>query len=126
VNRAPDKLHRIVRWSVLAAYVAGVGSIVFRAGNPTESFWRLSALPFSLWMIAPIAVPLLLRIRHWLLTGGVAAMAVYGLYVYERDMFGPDVRSTSGLILIFLPIYQWVGTAVLIVVAAVMSRRKSH
>jgi len=58
-----------------------------------------------------------------LLTGGVALIAAHGVYVYGDSMFGPDRSSTSALIFIFLPIYQWVGTAILIVLASVATRR---
>ena len=121
-----DKIHMAVRLGVIAAYAVAVEWISIRTGNPTELWWWLGEIPWSLWIIAPIAVPLLQRFRHWLLTGGVTAMAAYGIYVYEDSMFGPGARSTSALIFIFFPIYQWVGTAVLIVVTAVMSRRKAQ
>lgn len=122
----PDKIHKMVRWGIPTVYFAAVEWIAVRTGNPTELWWWLGEIPFALWIIAPIAVPLFLRIRHWLLTGGVAAMATYGIYVYGDSMFGPGARSTSALIFIFLPIYQWVGTAILIVVASAMSRRTAQ
>ncbi len=40
-------------------------------------------------------------------------IAAHGLYTYELDMFGPGARSTSALIFIFLPFYQWLAVAVL-------------
>jgi hypothetical protein len=126
MNPIPDLVHKLVRLGVLTAYAAAIEWIAFRAGNPTDPWWWVVDIPFSLWIVAPIAVPLILRFRHWLLTGGVTAMAAYGVYIYEGSMFGPAARSTSALIFIFLPIYQWVGTAVLIVIASVMSRRTSQ
>ena len=126
MNVVPERIHRAARLGVIAAYAAAVEWIAFRAGNPADPWWWTVNIPFSLWIVAPIAVPLLLRIRHWLLTGGIAAMAAYGIYIYENSMFGRGARSTSALIFIFLPIYQWVGTAVLIVIASVMSRRTSQ
>ena len=122
----PDKLHRAVRLSVIAAYAVAVEWIAVRAGNPTELWWWLQEIPFLLWIVAPIAVPLLLRIRSWVLTGGLVLMAAYSVYVYEHDMFGPGARSTSALIFVFLPIYQWVAAAVLIVVASALSRKASQ
>ena len=49
-------------------------------------------------------------------------MAGYSFYVYLRDMFGPGARSTSGLIFIFLPTYQWLAVFVLIALAWGMKR----
>lgn len=126
MSATPDRIHKFVRLGVLAVYATAIEWISVRAGSPTDPWWWAVDILFFLWIIAPIAVPLLLRIRHWLLTGGIAAMAAYGVYVYEESMFGPGARSTSALIFIFLPIYQWVGTAVLIAVAAAMGRRKSQ
>ena len=120
----PERTHRIVRFGVIATYVAAVEWIAFRAGEPTNLWWWLVDIPFSLWIVAPIALPLLLRIRHWLPTAGVAAMAAYGIYIYESAMFGPGARSTSALIFIFLPMYQWLGTALLITLAAILGRRQ--
>jgi len=121
---APVEAHTVVRWCVIVAYAAAVAWIAVRAGSPTDLRWWIQAIPFFLWIVAPVAVPLLVPFRHWLLTGGVALMAAYGVYIYERDMFGPGARSTSALIFVWLPIYQWIGTAVLIVIASALSRRK--
>ena len=120
-----EKAHKGIRLGILAAYALALEWIAIRAGEPTELWWWLGEIPFFLWMVAPVALPLLIRIRSWLLTAGVSLMAIYSIYVYERAMFGPDARSTSALIFVFLPIYQWVATAILIVVAAMISRKTS-
>jgi hypothetical protein len=121
-----DRIHAFAQWGIVAAYAAAIEWIAFRAGNPADPWWWLWGIPLSLWIVAPIAVPLLLRIKHWLLTAGVAAMAVYGVYLYEVSMFGPGVRSTSGVIFVFLPLYQWFGTALLLLVALATRRRTSR
>lgn len=126
MNVASDKIHKLVRYGVIVAYAVAVEWIAVRVGNPADPWWWLTEVAFFVWIVAPIAVPLLQPIRHWLLTGGVAAMAGCSLYVYERAMFGPDTNSTSALIFVFLPLYQWVVTAVLLVAAAIASRRKSR
>jgi hypothetical protein len=126
MNAAPDRIHKLVRLSVIAAYAAAVQWIGAKAGSPTDPIWWLADIPFSLWIVAPIAVPLLLWIRHWLLTGGVTAIAAYSVYIYEDSMFGPGARSTSAIIFVFMPLYQWIGAAILIVIAAAMTRRKAR
>lgn len=122
----PESVHKVLRLGVIAAYAAGVAWISVRTGSPADPWWWLTEIVFFAWIVAPITVPLLQPIRHWLLTGGVAAMAAYSLYSYEHDMFGPDTNSTSALIFVFLPLYQWVATAVLIVAASIASRRKAR
>ena len=126
MNIAPDKIHKLARLGVIAAYIVAIEWISVRTGSPADSWWWLNDIPFFLWIVAPVAVPLLLPVRHWLLTAGVTALAVCGVYLYEDAMFGPDTRSTSALVFVFLPLYQWVGTAILIVLASVMSRRKAQ
>ena len=120
-----DEVNRAVRLGTLATYSVGVWWIELRTGAPTDLWWWLLEIPFFLWTVAPIGVPLLLRMRSWVLTGGVALMAAYGLYVYDRDMFGPGARSTSALIFICLPLYQWVGTIVLVGITSVLNRKTS-
>ena len=121
MTTTPDKIHRAVRFCIVAVYGVAVGWIAIRAGEPTELWWWLLEIPFFLWIVAPIAVPLLLSLRSWFLTSGVAVMAAYSVYIYERDMFGPGARSTSALIFVFLPVYQWAGAAVLIGLASAAS-----
>ena len=126
MTTAAHRIHGIVRLGIVAIYAVAIGSISIRAGNPDQLWWWLLEIPFFLWIVAPVAMPLLLRLKSWLLTGGVAVMAAYSIYVYDRDMFGPGARSTSALIFIFLPIYQWIGTAILIVIAAIVQRRMAR
>ena len=120
-----DSSHKGIRLALLASYVIGIGWILIRSGDPVDPAWWMGAIPFLGWMLSPIAVPLLIRLRSWLLTGGVATMGAYSLYVYERDMFGSGVTSTSALIFIFLPAYLWLGTAILNFIAYMVRRRSS-
>src|SRR6185295_11425058 len=61
MNATPDKIHKVIQLGVIAAYAAAVEWIAFRAGKPADPWWWTVNIPFSLWIVAPIAVPLLLR-----------------------------------------------------------------
>jgi hypothetical protein len=58
--------------------------------------------------VAPIIAAYRLQRDSWFSTAALAGIAMYSLYIYERDMFGPGARSTSALIFVWLPIYQWI------------------
>ena len=100
--------------ATVVIYSAWVFSIDLRAGDPGELWWWGLWLPFFLWTIAPFVTAHVIRSDDWFFTLGLIGIAAYSLYVYERDMFGPGARSTSGLIFIFLPIDQWIALALLV------------
>ena len=108
--------------AVVALYAVGTGGITIYVGEPTKLWWWLLEVPFFLWIVAPMAAPLLVPFKSWFLTVSVTAMAGYSFYVYLSAMFGPGARSTSALVFIFLPIYQLLGVFVLIALAWGMKR----
>ena len=121
MNRNWDS-HRIVRAAIIGVYAIWTQWIAVRAGEPGDLWWWVVGLFFFVWMVAPIAVPLLVWFRDWLVTIGIGLIAAHGVYAYERDMFGPGARSTSALIFVFLPIYQWAAVLLLLVVAGASRR----
>lgn len=119
---------RLVRGSVsaiLSLYVVVVLLIMIRAGSPDTIWWWAGAAAFLAWAAAPFAAAALLIRRQngrraaVLSTVLMALAAGYSLYVYERAMFGAGARSTSGLIFIFLPLYQWVLPLTVLIVGAI-------
>jgi hypothetical protein len=97
----------LIKLAIGIAYALAVFSIMIRAGDPNSFFWWLGMMPFFGWCLLPIGLALLYPTRFLPLVIIVAAIAAYSVFVYERDMFGPGVRSTSALIFIWLPVYQW-------------------
>jgi len=122
VNIARLSPQRLTALVIVAIYALWIEVIAMRAGDPGELWWWLLEIPFFLWIVAPIITAYLVGRDNWLFTIGLAAIAAYSLDIYERDMFGPGARSTSALIFIWLPIYQWV--AVLILLAMIWSIRR--
>ena len=113
-KRAPIELFR---WTLLSVYGLALASIMVQAGEPTSLEWWALFIPFFAWSIAPLAVPLLLPLRSWLIVLGTGAIAAHGWYTYEQQMFGPGARSTSGIVFVFLPIYQWLAVFILLTLA---------
>ncbi|HEU5286020.1 MAG TPA: hypothetical protein VFU20_05860 [Sphingomicrobium sp.] len=102
---------------IVIAYGLAVLTTMLQAGEPNAFWWWLLFFPFYAWWLAPVGLPLFYPWPSWFITLPIGAMAAYSSHIYERDMFGPGARSTSALIFIFLPIYQWMAVGVLIGVA---------
>lgn len=100
------------RFAIAAAYSLAVATVMIKAGEPTEFWWWFISIPFFLWCLAPVVLPL--SHPSWIVAFGVGVMAAFSSYVYVTDMFGPGARSTSALIFIFLPIYQWIAVGALL------------
>ena len=104
---------RFVRWVILLLYAAAIQWIAMRAGEPSNVWWCLLLVPILLWIIAPIAFPLLAWSKTWLVTLATGLIAAGSVYIYLIDMFGPGARSTSAIVFVFLPVYQWMAVAAL-------------
>ncbi len=104
---------RRLAMGMLAFYAVALLAIMFSAGSPDEALWWVAVLPFLAWTVAPLAVTaFVIRLQTsfgvvTMSTGLMAVAVVSGIYVYVSSMFGEGARSTSALILLFLPIYQW-------------------
>jgi hypothetical protein len=103
------------------AAVLALVALMLYAGQPEELGWWAAALPLALWVTGPAAAPYLLAARQprrWF----AIALSVYfaistllsGL-VYIDAFFQPG-SSTAALVVVFVPIYQWLALALLLVV----------
>ncbi len=99
---------------IVGLYGAVILSIFVRSGEPEYLWWWGLMIPFFLWCISPIFIPLVLARRSWLVSVGIALLAIVSLNQFIQNMFGEGVRSTSSLIFIFLPVYQWLAAAILL------------
>jgi ABC-type Na+ efflux pump permease subunit len=105
---------------ILVAYTLAIATMMIRVGEPTAFIWWIGALPFLAWCVAPVGAALFWR--SWIAIVGTAAIAGWGWYEYNVGLFGPGARSTSGLLFLFVPIYQWMGIAV-VLAASWLARR---
>ena len=104
---------RVATLTITVIYAVWIELIAMRAGEPWELWWWIFEIPFFIWIVAPIVTAYFIRYDDWAFAAGLAAIAGYSLYIYERDMFGAGARSTSALIFIFLPLYQWLAVGIL-------------
>jgi hypothetical protein len=101
------------------SYTATILAIFARSGSFEVGWQWVWGLPFLLlfllWCLFPIWMPLIFKPKMVVNGLAVAALAAYSIYIYWQSMFGPDIRSTSGLIFVFLPLYQSaVGVGILL------------
>lgn len=112
---------------MLVSYGAAVFAIMMIASLPRDVADVAMTLPFFVWAIAPIAVISIFVYRAQ--TSGIAIFSalvmtfavVSGVYIYVIAMFGPGARSTSPLVFLFLPLYQWAAPAILACAVAVVA-----
>ena len=106
---------------LLALYTLGVLAILFRAGSPDALWWWAGILPFVLWAVSPVAFLCLLNKSERTLLVGAVGISIWGIVSYLEAMFGEGARSTSALIFLFMPGYQWVVALLVFVVGLILS-----
>ena len=101
-----------------AIYLAAVVVMGIRAGEPGRPWWWLAMIPFAIWIASPVFGGLwfLRRIRNGraraLFAMLLALVAVAGLALEWHTMFIGPADAQNPLILVFVPLYQWVGVFV--------------
>ena len=128
--------NNILRVFKIATVIAGLAlaAAALKAGEPWELWWWAMALPVIAWMIGPGAAAYFIAAERpsnpRLLAMGVyfTAFVVSGALGYYDGLISPE-GSTAGLVVIFLPLYQWGAfLAVLLLLAGVewLSNRRSQ
>jgi uncharacterized Tic20 family protein len=104
----------------LCALVAFVlGALVFYAGEPNHLRWWIGGLPFALWVIGPAVAPCLIashKPQQWFSITMFLYLSVSSIlsgFVYY-DAFFRSKSSTAALTLVFIPFYQWLAIALLL------------
>jgi hypothetical protein len=102
------------RWAG-GLYVIGVLVMSLRAGEPEKLWWWLGALIFVVWISSPVLGGLWLwrllsrqgaKVLYLLL---LAIIAIAGFALQWHTMFIGPSDAQNALILVFVPLYQWVA-----------------
>ena len=109
---------------VAAALVA----LMLHVGDPGSIDWWWTAIPFGLWVVGPAVLPWgIARLRRR--PGVAVAMLIFLVAsslmsgIAYHDAFFPPTSSTSALVLVFVPLLQWVGLAIVATIALVATSR---
>lgn len=111
--------------ALLALYAVSVFLIMLKAGSPGDPMWWALLVPFLAWAVAPLAALAFIIGRQnnaAIITLSMILMGfavVSGVYVYLTEMFGPGARSTSALVFVALPVYQWAFPVLGLIAAAI-------
>ena len=102
-----------------ALAAAALGALVLHLGQPGHLAWWAGSLPLALWVIGPAVTPCLVASRRsppWFVIAMLAYLAVSSLLsgLAYADAFFRSTSSTAALTLVFIPLYQWVALAVLL------------
>jgi len=123
----------ILRLTIGAA-AAALAAVVIAAGEPGQPGWWAVAPAFWLWMISPAVAAGLFTGKNpstgrlIVATAFLVAFIVSSAIGYYRGLLRP-LSSTSSLIVIFLPLYQWAALIVLLIAergCALLVRRYPH
>lgn len=117
-----------LRWFTIVAAGALIALMLY-AGEPTKLWWWLLAIPFGAWIIGPAIVSYLFANRFkdisWLTYLMLAFLALSGAWsasVYYEAFF-VSTSSTSALVMIFVPLYEWAELACLALLSGTAIRR---
>lgn len=121
--------------ATIGAATAALAIVIVTAGEPSQPSWWTGAVLFWLWMISPaLAASKAAGERSstarmavlWLFLVGFVCSSAYGYYYGLLD----QASSTSSLIVIFLPLYQWAILIILLTLqkawVSLTKRNASH
>jgi hypothetical protein len=104
-------------WALLAPGYAVTLFAMWRAGSPDSWGWWLHAAPFALWAFAPYALFGLASARMARSRAASAVMLVACALLSVvtawllRDAFVANLDAQSGIVFVFLPIWQAIALA---------------
>lgn len=109
-----------------AAAVATAGVVVSQADRSNVALIVLTTA-FVVWAASPYALLWAAAVR-WtpgtgpaaLVLGASVAVSAFGLWIYYQGFYvSPDPQS--GLLVLFIPFWQWLGAGLAVTVAAIWS-----
>ena len=114
------RIKRGLHLAVCGSHAALVLALMIDIGSVDWSS-AIFAIVIYLWAVAPV-VALAMIHRPGVTTAiGAALIGTWGVYLYWRAFYGPDIDPQSGLVFIFIPFYQLVGAAICVVFAVAIT-----
>jgi hypothetical protein len=101
-----------------AAVALALAVLVFYAAGPNDPQW-CTALPFALWVIGPAIAPCMIARRkspRWFSMTMFSYFVVSSLFAgfAYHDAFFRSKSSTAALVMVFIPLYQWLALVILV------------
>jgi hypothetical protein len=117
----------VMKFRALSVVTAlALSGLMFYVGAPGHLWWWAGALPFALWVIGPAVAPSLIaarKSRRWfsiaMFLFFIASTTFSGVVYYDALLLSSS--STAALVLVFIPLYQWMALAFLLLICAGIS-----
>ena len=120
-------LLRITFILLLVGAVATLGFMVY-AGQPGRASWWLFALPFAAWTLVPYALVTAETRRHLSNRGSLSVLCAAAVLLSSASIvllylaFVAQPDAQSGLVLVFLPLWQSFGLLPFLGVSRILAR----
>ncbi len=121
-------LRRVTLIFLSVGAVATLGFMVY-AGEPGRASWWLFFLPFAAWALVPYALVCAETRRHPANLGSLSLLNAATVLLSGSSVvllylaFVAQPVAQSGLVFIFLPVWQAVGLLPFLAVARILARR---
>lgn len=115
-------------WLLTIVVAATLVALMLHVGDPASIDWWWGAIPFGLWVVGPAVLPWgIARLRRrssvaLVMLIFLVASSLMSAIAYHDALF-PQTSSTAALVLIFVPLWQWIALAVVAVIALVATSR---
>ena len=101
------------------ALALALGALVFYAARPNDPGGWMGALLFALWVIGPAIAPCMIakpKSARWFSMTMFSYFVVASLFAgfAYHDAFFRSKSSTASLVMVFIPLYQWLALAILL------------
>lgn len=124
---------RWITYSILGAgTVFSIGSLISDARWNTEVWAILASVLFGLWVASPYvalgflcATPRRYAAPCWVALVGAIPPVIYGGWAYVHILY-LHLDAQSALAYIFVPLYQWGWTAVVLIVWFILIKTARH
>lgn len=107
--------------------IAALTTLMLHVGQPGQLWWWAAAIPFWLWIAGPTWATYYLARRNpvpvyvWPLAGFLLIATLVSALIYH-DAFFRSSSSTAALVLLFIPLYCWIGLGLTWALALALKR----
>ncbi len=115
----------LLRRAIIAGYAIACLAFLFATASWDGPGLLVFYVPLFFWMVLPIVGLAIAQPLGSVTSGGAILIGLGALYLYWRAFFGPDIDPQSGLVYIFLHVYQMLASIPVIIIALIVTRMKA-
>ncbi|RGP41416.1 hypothetical protein BPTFM16_01722 [Altererythrobacter insulae] len=115
-----------LRRAILSGYALACFALLVTTGSWDGLGALVFYVPLFFWMVLPVAGLAIAQPLGPITAWGAVLIGLGALYLYWRAFFGPDIDAQSGLVYVFLPVYQMLASIPVIIIALIATRMKAN